>query len=87
MSLQITGQQYIGGARSAAGSTLLYSVNASTGERLPGAFHAATAGEVDAAARDAAAAYPAFRALVPAQRARFLDAVRSEEHTSELQSH
>lgn len=75
MSLQFTGQQYIGGARSAAGSTLLYSVNAGTGERLPGAFHEATAGEVDAAARAAAAAYPAFRSLVPAQRARFLDAV------------
>lgn len=75
MSLQPTGQQYIGGARRADGSTLLYSVNASTGERLPYAFHEATAGEVDAAASAAATAYPAFRTLAPAQRARFLDAV------------
>ena len=75
MSLQPTGQQYIGGARRAAGSTLLYSVNASTGERLPCAFHEATSDEVDAAARAAAAAYPAFRTLAPTHRARFLDAV------------
>ncbi|SDC73202.1 NADP-dependent aldehyde dehydrogenase [Cupriavidus sp. YR651] len=74
MSMQPSGQQYIGGARCAAGSTVLHSVDARTGERLPYAFHEATVDEVDAAARAAAAAYPAFRALAPEQRARFLDA-------------
>ncbi|WP_454055830.1 aldehyde dehydrogenase (NADP(+)) [Cupriavidus sp. Marseille-Q8015] len=75
MPMQPSGQQYIGGARRAAGATLLYSVDAQTGERLPYVFHEATVDEVDAAARAAASAYPAFRTLAPAQRARFLDAV------------
>lgn len=74
MSIQPSGQQFIGGARCAAGATVMHSVDARTGERLPYQFHEATTGEVDAAARTAAAAYAEFRALSPERRARFLDA-------------
>jgi len=64
---EIIGHQYIGGARSAAGTLELRSHDASTGEALPYSFLQATETEVDAAARAAASAYPAFRAL-PATR-------------------
>ncbi|EPL14432.1 putative aldehyde dehydrogenase, partial [Pseudomonas sp. CF161] len=58
---QIIGHNYIGGARSAAGNHTLHSHDASSGEALPYRFTQATEAEVDAAARAAAAAYPAFR--------------------------
>ncbi|MHC6224906.1 aldehyde dehydrogenase (NADP(+)) [Pseudomonas sp. X10] len=75
---QYAGHNFIGGARSAAGQLTLRSVDASTGEALPVAFHQATAEEVDAAAQAAAAAYPQFRALAPQRRAEFLDSIASE---------
>ncbi|MFZ6047584.1 aldehyde dehydrogenase (NADP(+)) [Pseudomonas sp. CR3202] len=75
---QPLGHHYIGGARSGAGDTLLHSLDAMTGEPLPGVFHQATAAEVDAAARAAEAAYPAFRALSAERRAEFLDAIATE---------
>lgn len=68
-------QQFINGGQVAASGVVLYSLDATTGERLPYTFREATAGEVDAAASAAAAAYPAFRALSPERRARFLDAI------------
>jgi len=69
------GQQFIGGVRRATGQATLHSIDARTGEALPGAFYQATDAEVDAAARSAAAAYPAYRALPAARRAEFLDAI------------
>lgn len=72
------GHNYIGGQRSAQGSVTLNSVDASTGESLPQAFYQATPEEVDAAARAAAAAYPAYRSLSASRRAQFLDAVADE---------
>jgi len=75
---QHAGHNFIGGARSAAGHLTLHSVDASTGEPLPIDFYQATADEVDAAARAAAAAYPAYRALAPQRRAEFLEAIASE---------
>ncbi len=72
------GHNYIGGQRSAQGDTRLRSLDASTGEALPGEFFQATEAEVDAAARAAAAAFPAFRNLAPEQRAVFLDAIADE---------
>ncbi|WP_154618408.1 aldehyde dehydrogenase family protein, partial [Pseudomonas syringae] len=75
---QILGHNYIGGARSAAGQTRLQSLDASTGEALPGDFIQATAEEVDAAAKAAAAAYPAYRSLSAVRRAEFLEAIADE---------
>ncbi|QCY12597.1 aldehyde dehydrogenase (NADP(+)) [Pseudomonas sp. MPC6] len=75
---RIIGHNYIGGQRSAAGTVIVKSVDASTGEALPHDFHQATLAEVDAAARAAAAAYPAYRSLSAERRAQFLDAVADE---------
>jgi NADP-dependent aldehyde dehydrogenase len=74
----ILGHNYIGGQRSALGSVTLHSVDAETGEALPYAFIQATPDEVDAAARAAAAAYPAYRRLSAERRAQFLDAIADE---------
>ncbi|AZD31349.1 aldehyde dehydrogenase (NADP(+)) [Pseudomonas chlororaphis] len=75
---QVFGHNYIGGQRSAAGTVILHSIDASTGEALPQAFYQATAQEVEAAAKAAAAAYPAYRALSAQRRAQFLEAVADE---------
>ncbi|MBV6285662.1 aldehyde dehydrogenase (NADP(+)) [Pseudomonas aegrilactucae] len=72
---EIIGHNYIGGARSAAGSITLHSHDASSGEALPFTFTQATAEEVDAAALAAAAAYPEFRNLPAERRAEFLEAI------------
>lgn len=74
----ILGHNYIGGQRSAAGTLTLQSVDATTGEPLPHEFYQATPEEVDAAARAAAAAYPAYRSLSAERRAQFLDAIADE---------
>ncbi|TDF82297.1 aldehyde dehydrogenase (NADP(+)) [Pseudomonas sp. H9] len=74
----ILGHNYIGGARSAAGTVTLQSHDATTGEALPYRFHQATPAEVDAAAQAAAQAYPAFRSLSPLRRAAFLDAIATQ---------
>ncbi|MHC8367065.1 aldehyde dehydrogenase (NADP(+)) [Pseudomonas sp. ZT5P21] len=75
---RILGHNYIGGQRSAAGSVKLQSVDASTGEALSHDFLQATSQEVDAAAKAAAAAYPAYRSLSAERRAQFLDAIADE---------
>ncbi|OOW00941.1 aldehyde dehydrogenase (NADP(+)) [Pseudomonas sp. MF4836] len=75
---QLSGHNFIAGGRSAAGSVLLHSVDASTGEALPGAFVQATLAEVDAAANAAAQADQLYRHLPAARRAEFLDAIAAE---------
>ncbi|MDZ3992690.1 aldehyde dehydrogenase (NADP(+)) [Pseudomonas sp. Teo4] len=75
------GQQFIGGARSGAGQANLHSVDARTGQALPGAFYQASEGEVDAAAQAAAQAYPAYRALSGQRRAEFLETIAEELDT------
>ncbi|CAD5198691.1 aldehyde dehydrogenase (NADP(+)) [Pseudomonas sp. FEN] len=75
---QFLGHNYIGGQRSATGSVRLQSIDASTGESLPHDFYQATEQEVDAAAKAAAAAYPAYRALSAQRRAQFLEAMADE---------
>lgn len=72
------GHNYIGGRRSAEGRVQLHSLDASSGEALPGSFLQATESEVDAAANAAAAAYPIYRNLSAEKRARFLDAIADE---------
>ncbi len=74
----IIGHNFIAGGRSAAGEIILHSLDASTGEALPYRFHQASEDEVDAAARAAEAAYPAYRQLSPERRAQFLDAIANQ---------
>lgn len=75
---ELSGHNFIAGGRSAAGSVLLHSVDATTGQPLPTGFVQATVKEVDAAAVAAAQAYPAFRNLSAVRRAHFLEAIASE---------
>lgn len=74
----MTAQNFIAGQRIGAGTVRLQSLDASTGQALPREFLQATEAEVDAAARAAEAAFPAFNALSPERRAQFLDAIASE---------
>ena len=76
--MSFSGHNFIAGQRSALGDTLVYSVDAHTGERLPGGFHQATLGEVDSAVAGASAAFPVFRSLPAVRRAEFLDAIADE---------
>ncbi|VVO06752.1 aldehyde dehydrogenase (NADP(+)) [Pseudomonas fluorescens] len=76
--MSVSGYNFIGGQRSAQGDTLLHSVDASTGEQLPGAFYQATLAEVDAAVLAAEQAYPLFRNLPASRRAEFLEAIADE---------
>jgi alpha-ketoglutaric semialdehyde dehydrogenase len=75
---QILGHNYIAGQRSAAGTIIVNSVDASTGEALPHDFYQAAPEEVDAAAKAAATAYPVYRSLSAERRAQFLDAIADE---------
>ncbi|HCS44621.1 MAG TPA: aldehyde dehydrogenase (NADP(+)), partial [Pseudomonas sp.] len=74
----LLGHNYIGGQRSANGTLQLQSLDATSGEPLPGSFFQATEAEVDAAANAAAAAYPIYRNLSAEKRALFLDAIADE---------
>ncbi|SQF98706.1 aldehyde dehydrogenase (NADP(+)) [Paucimonas lemoignei] len=74
----LLGHNFINGARSAAGSVSLHSLDATTGEALPLTFMEATRDEVDASALAAAQAYPAYRTTSALQRATFLDAIADE---------
>ncbi len=74
----MTGCNFIGGQRSAAGSVRLQSLDARTGEALPQAFAQATPEEVDAAAQAAEAAFAEYNALAPQRRAQFLDAIADQ---------
>ena len=75
---RILGHNYIGGQRSAQGNIQLESLDATTGEPLPGLFSQATEMEVDAAAKAAAAAFPAYRSLPAWKRADFLETIADE---------
>ena len=75
---QILGHNYIGGQRSAEGSIIVKSVDATSGENLAADFYQATPSEVDRAAKAAASAYPTFRALSAERRGEFLDAIADE---------
>ncbi|WP_212624850.1 aldehyde dehydrogenase (NADP(+)) [Pseudomonas sp. PP3] len=75
---ELSGHNFIAGGRSATGSVMLHSVDATTGQALPTAFIQATAEEVDAAAQAAHQAYPIYRHLPAERRAQFLEAVAAE---------
>ncbi len=74
----MSGSNFIGGQRSAAGSVRLHSLDARTGEALPLAFTQATPEEVDAAAQAAEAAFAEFNGMAPQRRAQFLDAIADQ---------
>ncbi|MGF6393722.1 aldehyde dehydrogenase (NADP(+)) [Pseudomonas plecoglossicida] len=74
----MSGSNFIGGARSAAGNVRLQSFDARTGQALPVVFSQATAQEVDAAARAAEQAFAGYNSLAPARRAQFLDAIAEQ---------
>ncbi|MEO9241523.1 aldehyde dehydrogenase (NADP(+)) [Pseudomonas inefficax] len=74
----MSGSNFIGGQRSAAGSMRLQSLDARTGEALPQAFAQATPEEVDAAAQAAEAAFAEYNAMAPQRRAQFLDAIADQ---------
>ncbi|MFJ4432236.1 aldehyde dehydrogenase (NADP(+)) [Pseudomonas sp. NPDC089395] len=74
----MSGSNFIGGARSAAGNVRLQSFDARTGEALPVVFSQATADEVDAAARAAEHAFVSYNCLAPERRAQFLDAIAEQ---------
>jgi NADP-dependent aldehyde dehydrogenase len=76
--LSLTGHNYIGGERRAAGTVEHKSLDASSGAALPYTFIQATPEEVDAAAQAAAAAYPTYRNLSAVRRAEFLEAIADE---------
>lgn len=76
--LSLTGHNYIGGERRAAGTVQHKSLDASSGEALPYTFIQATPEEVDAAAQAAAAAYPTYRNLSAVRRAEFIEAIADE---------
>ena len=74
----MSASNFIGGQRSAAGSVHLQSLDARTGEALPGVFTQATPGEVAAAAEAAEAAFVEYNGMAPEHRAQFLDAIADQ---------
>lgn len=78
---EITGQNFIGGQRSADGAATLQSLAAVDATPHAQVFVEATPTEVTAAAQAAYSAFDAFCATRPATRARFLDAIADEIDT------
>lgn len=76
--MNVNGYNFIAGQRSGQGDTLVFSVDAHTGERLPVGFRQATLDEVDAAVVGAVSAFTAYRNLVATRRAEFLEAIADE---------
>ncbi|WP_130904664.1 aldehyde dehydrogenase (NADP(+)) [Pseudomonas sp. Sample_22] len=75
---ELSGHNFIAGGRSAAGSVMLHSVDATTRQALPTAFKQATLEEVGAAAMAAHQAYPIYRHVPSERRAQFLEAIAAE---------
>ncbi|HDX6157673.1 TPA: aldehyde dehydrogenase (NADP(+)), partial [Acinetobacter baumannii] len=76
--MTIIGHNFIGGSRSAQGTTLLKSIHATTGEALPYKFHHATEQEVNQACEAASQAFKTYRHTSPEQRATFLENIADE---------
>jgi NADP-dependent aldehyde dehydrogenase len=73
--MELHGGNFLGSDISREGDVSLFATNPSTGERLAPAFSEATPAEVDRAVRRAHAAFEAYEALTPSQRAAFLRAM------------
>lgn len=76
--MKISGLNFINGERSGENPQMLSSFDAHTGDALPWQFHQASRKEAEAACHAAAAAFTAYQATSPAQRAEFLDAIADE---------
>ncbi|MDS7926876.1 aldehyde dehydrogenase (NADP(+)) [Acinetobacter sp. V115_6] len=76
--MTIIGHNFIGGSRTTQSSTLLKSVNATTGEALPYEFRHATEQEVNQACEAASQAFKTYRHTSPEQRATFLENIADE---------
>lgn len=76
--MNVSGYNFIAGQRSGQGDSLLFSIDAGTGERLPGGFRQATVDEVNAAVAGAVSAFATYRNLAASRRAEFLDAIADE---------
>ncbi|WP_165311656.1 aldehyde dehydrogenase (NADP(+)) [Vibrio ziniensis] len=74
----IIGLNFIDGKRVGENSTVLYSVDAVTKQRLAQAFVVASVSEVEAAVKAAQKAYPLFRNISSKKRAEFLDVIAQE---------
>lgn len=74
----IIGQNFIAGQRSARGTQVLKSLDATTGEALAYEFHQATEEEVNQACQAASEAFKSYRHTSPEQRAQFLEAIADE---------
>lgn len=69
------GEQIIGGEHSGQGGQTFHAINPATGQPLEGAFHEATAAEVEHACRSAEDGFEAYRRIGPLRRAGFLEAI------------
>ncbi|WP_349974915.1 aldehyde dehydrogenase (NADP(+)) [Pseudomonas sp. WHRI 8519] len=76
--MNVSGYNFIAGQRSGQGDSLVFSIDAGTGERLPGGFRQATVEEVNAAVAGAVSAFATYRNLAASRRAEFLDAIADE---------
>lgn len=76
--MQLEGTHFIGGSRSAEGAETFRGVDPTTGGELGPAYHEATAGEIDRAARLAANAFEDFRSRPIGQKAALLDRIAAE---------
>jgi len=73
--MTLTGDMLIGASAVPGTEDPFHAINPATGETLAPAFHGATAADIDRACLLADAAFDAFRATSPDQRARFLEAI------------
>jgi 2,5-dioxopentanoate dehydrogenase len=70
-----TGKSFIGSREGAQGKTTFRASNPATGESLEPEFHAATAGEIDLAAKLAAEAFVSYRSISGTKKAEFLNRI------------
>lgn len=72
------GHNFIAGQRSAEGTQILQSFNATTGDALAFEFYQATTEEVNRACEAASQAFKSYRHTSPEQRAQFIEAIADE---------
>lgn len=76
--MKLEGKQLIGQGTSCEGKVSFQATNPATGEKLPGTFHHATAGELQRATELADKAYEILVTLKAEQKAAFLDRIATE---------
>lgn len=75
---QLSGEQFIGSARSRRGGQTFRAANPHTGDTLAGDFYESTSDEVDAAVQAAERAFQTYRQRSGADKALFLEAIGEE---------